>query len=463
MKKNLIKFYLLVLIVIGLLDQAHAQLTISGHLRTRTELRDGQGTLSVKDTVPAFFTSQRTRLNVGFSSHRLKLHTSVQDVRVWGQEASTVNRVTPDNFDGLMLHEAWAEISLVDTGKVVRNLTLKIGRQELIYDDVRLLGNLDWLQQARRHDAVLIKLDHHGWTAHLGAAFNQNAERKSNTIYNGVPTGYGAGTNGMLSMYKSLQFVYVAKKFPFGNVSLLSLKDDFSKYHFAETDVAMTTPIYDRGVWSRLTSGVNISGSAMKRLTFAGTLFYQSGQYREGTTLDEYLVSASAAYAFSGKLSIGPGVDFTTGNNGSDPTKKFQRFDPLYGTPHKFWGYMDYFYVADGFGSNGLVNVYLKTKYKPVESLTLLLDFHQFSVPNAIIDESGNRLNKSLAQEFDFVFNYSLTKQVTIEGGYCTLFGTSTLSSAKVKNIRDPDLSASWAYLMISIKPEVVFKNQIPF
>src|SRR3712207_7983172 len=27
----------------------------------------------------------------------------------------------------------------------------KIGRQELLYDDSRLLGNLDWLQQARRH------------------------------------------------------------------------------------------------------------------------------------------------------------------------------------------------------------------------------------------------------------------------------------------------------------------------
>ena len=150
-----------------------------------------------------------------------------------GTRCFIMNRVTTDANDGLMIHEAWAEISLVDTGKVIKNFSLKIGRQELVYDDVRLLGNLDWLQQARRHDAALLKFDHNGWTAHLGAAYNQNAERKSNTIYNGVPTGYPASTNGMGAMYKSMQFLYVAKKLHFGNASFLAFKDDFSKFHYA--------------------------------------------------------------------------------------------------------------------------------------------------------------------------------------------------------------------------------------
>ena len=132
-----------------LTSQLQAQFTISGQLRTRTEYRDGQGTPSVQDTVPATFTSQRTRLNFGYAAHRFKLYASVQDVRVWGQDASSINRITADAYDGFMLHEAWGEISLVDTGKVIKNFALKIGRQELVYDDVRLLGNLDWLQQAQ--------------------------------------------------------------------------------------------------------------------------------------------------------------------------------------------------------------------------------------------------------------------------------------------------------------------------
>lgn len=445
-------------------NKVYAQLTISGQVRTRTEMRNGQGTPQVKDTIPAVFTSQRTRLNIGYSGYRFKLFTAIQDVRVWGQDASTINRTTNDPNDGFMLHEAWAEISLVDTGKVVKNFTLKVGRQELVYDDVRLLGNLDWLQQARRHDAALLKFEHNGWIAHLGAAYNQNAERKSNTIYNGVPTGYTAGTNGQSSMYKSMQFLYIGKKFHFGNGSFLAFKDDFSKYHYAAADVNKTTPIYEHGVWSRYTVGGNLFGTAFRKLGFALSAFYQGGSYRDGTSLNEYLLSASALYAVTRKFSAGPGVDITSGNNGSDPTKKNQRFDPLYGTPHKFWGYMDYFYVADGFGSNGLVDYYLKGKYKAKDNLTLTLDGHQFVLPSAVQGSDGSNMSKSLGTEIDFVLNYGLSKVINLEGGYSTMFVTSTMLSPKVKGttkINDATAAktATWAYLMISIKPEFLFKN----
>ncbi len=449
---------LVFLFCLCLTSHLKAQFTVSGQLRTRTELRDGQGTPSVQDTVPALFTSQRTRLNFGYNAYRFKVYASLQDVRVWGQDASSINRITTDAFDGFMVHEAWGEISLVDTGKVVKNFSLKIGRQELVYDDVRLLGNLDWLQQARRHDAALLKFDHNGWTAHLGVAYNQNAERKSNTIYNGVPTGYPASTNGMSALYKSMQFLYVAKKLHFGNASILAFKDDFSKFHFAETDLEKKTPIYEKGAWSRFTVGGHLVGTAFRKLSFTASAFYQGGKYREGTSLDEYLVSLSTQYAVGRKFTFGPGVDITSGNNGSDPTKRFQRFDPLYGTPHKFWGYMDYFYVADGFGPNGLINYYLKAKYKPKDNLTLSLDAHQFALPHAVTDEVGVELDKALGTEIDFVFNYGLTKVINIEGGYSSMFSTSTLVSTKVKNVKRADTFSSWAYLMISIKPEFIFK-----
>ena len=119
---------------------------------------------------------------------------------------------------------------------------------------------------------------------------------------------------------------------------------------------------------------------------------------------------------------------------------------------------MDYFYVADGFGPNGLINYYLKSKYKPKDNLTLSLDVHGFSLPSAVTNESGATMNKALGTEIDFVFNYAMTKVVNIEGGYCAMFSTSTLTSNKVKNVKNPDHSSNWAYLMISIKPEFVFK-----
>jgi hypothetical protein len=459
-KKNYFPL-LLTLFCLVFIQQANAQLTISGQLRTRTEMRNGQGTPQVQDTVPAFFTSQRTRLNIGYSGYRFKIFTAIQDVRVWGQDASSINRVTTDPSDGLMIHEAWGEISLVDTGKVVKNFSVRIGRQELVYDDVRVLGNLDWLQQARRHDAIVFKYDHNGFTAHLGAGFNQNAERKSNTIYNGVPTGYPASTNGMGAMYKSMQFLWLGKKLHFGNASFLAFKDDFSKFHYAESDVQQKTPIYERGTWSRYTVGANLFGTALRKITFGLTAYYQGGHYREGTKLNEGLISANAMYATGRKFSFGPGIDYTTGNNGSDPSSKFQRFDPLYGTPHKFWGYMDYFYVADGFGPNGLVNYYLKSKYKAKDNLTMTLDLHQFALPSAVMSNDGTTtLDKNLGTELDFVLNFALTKAIVIEGGYSFMKSTETMTAAAVKNVKRADDLSTWGYLMISIKPsELIIKN----
>jgi hypothetical protein len=119
---------------------------------------------------------------------------------------------------------------------------------------------------------------------------------------------------------------------------------------------------------------------------------------------------------------------------------------------------MDYFYVADGFGSNGLVNYYLKTKYKPKDNLTLSLDAHRFALPTAVVNEVGAELDKTLGTELDFVVNYALTKVINIEGGYSSMFSTSTLVSSKVKNVKNADTFSSWAYLMISIKPEYILK-----
>ena len=441
-------------------QQLHAQFSVSGQIRTRTEFRHGQGSPLTPDAPPAFFTSQRTRLNAGYAGYRFMIYTALQDVRVWGQDASSIHRITREAYHGLMLHEAWGEFSLLDTGTVTPRLTLKVGRQELTYDDARLLGNLDWLQQARRHDAAVLKFQHHSWTAHAGAAFNQNGEARSGTIYNGTPIGYAASTGGIGAMYKSMQFVYVARKLSFGNVSVLALKDDFSRFSFDAADSLQSTPVFSNRVWSRITAGGNLSGKLSPILSFAASAFYQGGEYRDGTDLNEYLLSASFMLAATRKFAAGPGIDITSGNNGADPSKKFQRFDPLYGTPHKFWGFMDYFYVADGFGPNGLVDYYLKTRLTAKENLVLATDLHHFALPETVPSETGSKMKKSLGTEIDVVLNYGMTKVVNVEAGFSAMFATETLASSKVKNVPSASDISTWAYLMISIKPEFLTLHQ---
>jgi hypothetical protein len=275
-----------------------------------------------------------------------------------------------------------------------------------------------------------------------------------------VPTSYPASTNGMSANYKSLQFVYVARKLPFGTASLLALKDDFSRFDFAAQDTLKATPLYSDDAWNRYTTGLNLFGSAGKKITFGLSAFYQGGAYREGTKLNECFASASFLYSATPRVTLGPGVDFTSGNNGADPAERFQRFDPLYGTPHKFWGYMDYFYVADAFGPNGLVDYYLKTKFKLQENLIIMTDLHRFVLPEAIPSEGGGDLDKTLGTEIDLVATFGLTKVIGIEGGFSTMFSTATMAAARVKNIPQAKDISTWAYLMVSIKPETISGNQ---
>lgn len=425
-----------------------AQFSLSGQLRTRTELLDGQGTMLSKGEKPAFFTSQRTRLNAGYKGYRTQFFVAVQDVRVWGQDASTNNRITNSALNGLMLHEAWGEISLLDTNqtKLGKEFALKIGRQELLYDDSRVLGNLDWLQQARRHDAALLKYSFNGFTAHLGVAYNQNRELKIGTLYDGVPVGYAAGTNGIGTMYKSLQFLYLGKKLKQGNASFLVVKDDFQKYTLDTAGVKKLA----NGVRSRITVGPYLQTKLGKNWTLTANAFYQTGKDKDGASLSAYLYSVRGMYTMNRVFSIGPGFDYTSGT--ATGSRNNHTFDPLYGTPHKFWGQMDYFYAANGFGKGGLSDLYINTAIKASEKLSINTDLHHFASAATVRVADNQKLPSGFGEELDIIAHYNLTKSISFQGGYCAFFSTNSL--AQVKGVKNAQKVSNWAYLMINIKPE---------
>lgn len=440
-----------------------AQLTAGAQIRTRGEYRNGQGTLLSKNAniYPDYFISQRTRMFAGYTGYRFKTYASIQDVRVWGQDSSTINRTTSGLLNGILVNEAWGEIMLNDTApkSKIENLSLKIGRQEIAYDDQKILGSLDWLQQARRHDAAVLKFSNKGWTADLGAAYNQNAERGKDISYNGSPSSYAAGTNAIGTMYKSMQYLYLGKKFFFGDASLLCFKDDFSKY----TKPSAASPIknYGNAVWSRITTGAYINATIKRRLLVTASYYHQMGQDKDGVTMDANLVSITTSMQLGRKLFVGPGVDYLSGNDGTKAltaSSTNQRFDPLYGTPHKFWGTMDYFYVASGSGKQGLVDMFFKIKYNLKDNLTLLLDVHGFEVANTLSNGKGGAQNPYLGTEVDFTLKYNMTKIINIEAGYSYMAATNSMASAQVKNVANPNLSASWAYVMVSIKPNFLAK-----
>lgn len=435
-------------------SQAKAQFTLTGQLRPRTEVRDGQGTLQKKGDDTALFTSQRARLNAGYTGYRFKVFLALQDVRVWGQDASSINKTTTEANNGLMLHEAWTELILNDTISKIKNLSLKIGRQEIAYDDQKVIGGLDWLQQARRHDAVVLKFANKGWIADIGAAFNQNKEANVGTLYNGIPatTNYTAGTNGIGTMYKSFQYAYLGRKFFFGDLSFLFFKDDFNKY---VTVAAVKTPV--QGVWSRTTTGLYYNANLTRKINLTGSYYYQGGRNKDGRVLSANLASITSTVQVSRKLFVGPGVDYLSGTDGTKAVTTDSRsnlFDPLYGTPHKFWGSMDYFYAANGFGNQGLLNYFFKAKYNAKDNLTFFAELHGFESANKVSNGAGGTRTPYLGTELDLKMSYNFTKLINIEAGYSYMQATNTMASAQVKNVTNANLTPQWAYVSLNIKPD---------
>jgi hypothetical protein len=497
----------------GAIVESFAQISLTGQLRPRAEVRDGVGNLALDGATPASFVSQRTRLAFGYKWDRLLFGATVQDVRVWGQDASTIS-----NADGnrLMLHEGWAEVVLsnkADTTigfKLVDNLSFKVGRQELIYDDARLIGNLDWLQQGRRFDMALLKAVHHGWQVDLGFAYNQNSDNFgiAGTAYtpgnipatvkndkgevvatpagivplvnvatgNSAPASAGGtpfyanppSTNAANQDYKNFQSLYISKKINQTKISILGFRDAFSKY--SVKDVASGEDggiVYGRafnvkGTNERYTAGAMLSptfgnASGFGKIAVQAAAYYQSGNDRDGKTLDAYHYTVAATYA-KGKFSVGPGYDVLSGNKTTTPGTESKRFDPLYGTPHKFWGYMDYFYAGTNSPTNGLVNYYLKSKFT-ANTFFITADYHHFAVQNAM----ASTVQKDLGDEIDLVVNYNLNKFTGIELGYSMMFAARDAMKA-AKNqpaAMNVDKIGKWGFISLNIRPDFFFTKPV--
>jgi hypothetical protein len=492
-------------------ENMHAQFTLNGQLRTRTEIRNGLGNLVPNNSSSAIFTSQRTRLQFGYKWDKVTFGTSIQDVRVWGQDASTIS---PADGNRLMMHEGWAEVLLANKSdstfklKFLDHLALKIGRQELMYDDVRLIGNLDWLQQGRRHDMALLKGMVKGWQFDIGAAFNQNNDAFNNvgttytsvntpqymenskgtivaipagTLPNGATLTSNPGTNGANQSYKSFKSLYLARKFSQTKYSFLFFNDDFSKYKLDTlSGNAASGFLYGKdfrgqsGVSSRMTYGLMINHTIGKNtgsglMTLQGAYYQQEGQNRDGIDLGAYHYTLSGTYQ-KNKWSLSLGYDVLSGNDGSSTLSNYKsadgkdhRFDPLYGTPHKHWGYIDYFYVGTNSPAGGLNNGYFKIKYSGTTT-SIGIDIHNFSLNKATKKSETELLSKGLGNEIDILFNHQVNKFTNLELGYSMMKATSSMAYAKGQATTDAaaanlNKTGTWFYAMLNIKPDFFFSK----
>ena len=407
------------LLFLGNLSQA--QFTLDAQLRPRAEFRDGYRTLTDASSEPAGFISQRSRLNLHYTDSALETHIALQDVRVWGDEAHL------QDVPSTALHEAWGKIQFSD------QWALKLGRQELVYGDHRLLGNVNWTQQARSHDAAVLKWSPGNWNIDLGGAYNQ---MQANIV----------GRNYTLNNYKTLGFLWLKKHFSENlEVSLAGISDGFQA-----TDT--TNKINFRN-----TAGPVIHYSP-GNLLFKGEAYGQAGQTPGGNDLTAYFFSVNAGYqhkGFTGKA----GIDYASGSD-AGTTGENNTFSTLYATNHKFYGHMDHFLnIRNDTRNGGLQDIYLKTSYNLSEKAGIKLDGHYFSLINTVTDprDLTKNLDSDLCIEVDGSFSYSFNKMVQLKAGYSFLLPSESLEALKGGNANHWQ---HWGWLMINMTPIFLNKKQ---
>lgn len=406
-----------------------AQFTFNGQLIDRGEFRHGYGKTIADSLDPALFISQRLRVEGQLKLGKLTFFTSIQDVRTWG---STSQLNISDNF--FSLHEAWAHIQLDSS------FAVKIGRQELIYDNSRFLGNVDWSLQGRSHDFALLKWQRNNTKLDVGAGFNQDGEALSGNLFT-TP-----------AQYKTAQLFRAEQKF--GDMEISFLVWNNGVQYSAKDSLGQIT---SEEVRYMQTIGLPTLKYQPGNTTVSAFLYYQTGE-----DVNEKEVGATnAGIQISHKLEFNKekgtqlrltgGAEYLSGTSQKETGKVNHSYSPLFGTNHMYNGYMDMFYVGGRHEQSvGLMDGYVRAKYDFSGSAFVSLNAHMFYAA-ADVYRANEKMDPYLGTELDFTAGYVIDKSISVQAGYSHMFETSTLLHLQ-KTVAPADLQ-HWAYLMLVIRP----------
>lgn len=425
---------ILVMTVFGLLlgNQAFAQFSLSGEVRPRMEYLHGYSTLTDKDSDPAGFASQRTRINFNYSNERVKMGVSVQDVFLWGSQPQLFK-----TSNTLSVHQAWGQYFFTPS------LSLKLGRQELSYDDERIFGASNWDQQGRSHDVALLRYE--GMLRiDVGAAFNQDRQHLNGAYYR-------------LNNYKMMQFVWLNTDIVDNlNLSLLFLnngyqreKDMLNEGNVDNADEKKNT------IFNQTLGGRIVATPGNFNIHAAG--YYTMGNDMEDREISAYYIGLGVDYNLQKDWTFTLGWEHLSGTDQKDmmenpDTYTNKSFNPFYGTSHKFNGFMDYFNANGNWANSvGLNDIFTGFQYSK-KNFEISLTGHAFLTAADVVKDGNvdEKMESYLGVEADLTLAYKLSKTSNVVVGYSQMIGSETLQAMKGGN---KDACNNWAYVMFTFKP----------
>jgi hypothetical protein len=420
------KLLLTLALILTLSVASFAQFETNVELRNRVEYRDGYKKPLLTTQDPNFLMFQRSRLNLNYKHNKFAVYVTVQDARVWGDDLTISTTGTGDN-PSLALYKAYAEYQL-DT---LTSFTL--GRQELKYDNQRMLGTRNWGNTGLTYDAFVFKTSIKGFNLHAGITWNNLTEASSDNLYPAERT-------------KTQDFIWLNKKYKELNVSLIQMFNGVTKSDTSNV------------LYMKQTSGIYASYN-IKGFSVEGDYYYQWGENNKSQKVSAMLGSLDMKYKIK-FAEIGLGATYISGDN--DVTDGIDKtFDLLYGKRHGWYGGMDYFSTIskdtlifqnlDGLNKNGgLIDGYGYLTFAINKNIKLKDYFHYFQLAqeNTTTPTAG----KKLGIENDITAEFKIGKNFTIETGYMLLSPSESMN--KIKSTADAKLQ-HFGYVQLAFNTDI--------
>ncbi|WP_412069940.1 alginate export family protein [Rubrivirga sp. IMCC43871] len=391
----------LALFALALATAGAAQpVAVTGEIRHRTEL-DNRDLSGVDAATPVHLL--RTRLAVDARpTARVRAFVQVQDSRLWGGENPALALGTLDgSADLLDVHQAFFEVDSLGG----RALAARVGRQEIVVGNQRLVGAVGWSNVGRTFDAVRLR----------GSAGAVSGEVFAAQLVT------AAGASDAQALVGAVAAMPVG---PLTAQATLLLDGDA-----AEVESGPDVGARQR---QRTTAGLRLHGR-WGPVGLDAEAYGQGGALASGPdgprdNIRSWLGSAEVSTELVG---LGLALGATRLSGDADPADGVdRRFDTLFATNHKFYGAMDYFPR----GTAGLDDLFASVAWAR-RGWRLAATGHAFA---AAVDVGGGR---ALGRELDLAATVPLAPGVAVSLGASAFWPTDRLG----------DSATGWGYLATSV------------
>jgi hypothetical protein len=457
-------------------------LKIGGTIRHRFEMQhewgvtptDTRGAGTAADTNSARndytedFTLQRMRLYFDADVNKnVRAYIKLQDVRTWGFEENSAGSGTVGNLSRVDLNEGYIEMrNLGDLTSALENINVRIGRWQWFYGDHRLIGTLNWANQARSYDGVRVRWAKNGnWIDVFGSQIDEFDTGSDVAAGEADQTGTIRRGNrdhllwGFYSHFKVTDGVvlepYMINRFESrdrdGNESGGTTGNREERYTLGARIAGKKIPGLP-GVDFKLEQVLQFGNTELATDTRDRDISAFAGAWGVGYTFSNVAWSPRIGYQFA----------FAEGDDNPNDNDN-DTFDHLFPTGHARMGYMD-FHAWQNIQAHKI-----ELSLKPTKKLLLKADLWFFEADDekdawyGVVGGSFGAGNTARAtnkvtgrtitddeygQELDLVFKYKLFKNLGVVGGYSHYF-----VGDYIEEIRGGDDSgADWIWLQTTVK-----------